>query len=711
MVLVAQPHRPASRRDLLVVFASQGAIGLVLLVFMTLRRVDEPQNVAAILGRSFLPLLLVLFAFSLCLGLLKFSLTDVVFVSFSLTALTITIPVLGLVVSAWLGVTAAVIARLVTVLQTVRRKGADPLVEYVKVWGQFGTYGIPLVVAGLVYEWSGGRPPDLEVTFASAGRVALCGLALQLTNGAVMANVERAYGYAARTIPVLFLVDAVVFVPTLPFAVLVAMSYPSLRWPGLFGWSCVGVLVNVIARKLALERSASRDLVKRLSSLTNVGRTIALNVSTADLMMSVYDACKEVVDVSFFTIALLDETANELRLEYDIRDGALQPKTRIPIGVGLTSYVVLQRQPLLLRTAAEEKKFGLTSVMQVEEPTESWLGVPMIARNHVVGAIIVQSYERNQFTRDDVVLLTAIANQAAIALANARLYQDLEGLTLALEQRVADRTSELRETNVRLVAADRSKSQFLANMSHELRTPLNSIIGFSAILLKTSKAVLEPRFYRFLENINTAGSYLLNLINDILDLSKIEAGKLRVNFETFDLRETITSVERVMKGTAQESQISIVTSIDPQIANACLDEARLKQILFNLLSNAVKFSAAGSIIQLRVNQVPASVSPLGRESVSFVVSDQGIGISQSEIPKIFDHFHQTDEGRKFGKQGTGLGLSLTRSFTEILGGKIEVQSERGVGSTFTVHLPVEGTTAAETPSATSRRPARSTPVS
>ena len=119
-----------------------------------------------------------------------------------------------------------------------------------------------------------------------------------------MANVERAYGYAARTIPLLLLVDILVFVTTLPFAVLVAMSYPSLRWPGLLGWSCVGVLVNMIARKLAVERSASRDLVKRLSSLTNVGRTIALNVSTMDLMFSVYGACKEVVDVSFFTIAL-----------------------------------------------------------------------------------------------------------------------------------------------------------------------------------------------------------------------------------------------------------------------------------------------------------------------------------------------------------------------------------------------------------------------
>ncbi len=676
---------------MLVVFASQGTLGLLLLIFMTVRRAGEPAAIAASLGSAFVPLLLILFFFTLSIALLKFSLTDVVFVTFALTALAIAIPLLGLVISAWLGVGASIIARMFVVVQALRRKGSDPLVEYAKVWGLFGTYGIPVTMSALAYEWMGGRPPEVVVSFAAAERIALCGIVLQLANGVVMANVERAYGYAARTIPILFVVDLLVFIPTLPFAVLVALSYPSLRWPGLLSWCLVGILINVMARKLAGERGASRNLVKRLSSLTNVGRTIALNVSTSDLMIAVYEACKEVVDVSFFTIALLDETANELRLEYDMRDGVAQPKTTIPIGAGLTSYVVLQRQPLLLRTAAEERRMGLSAVMADEEPTESWLGVPMIARNHVVGAIIVQSYQKNQFTGDDVVLVTAIANQAAIALANARLYQDLEGLTFALEQRVADRTSELRETNVRLVAADRSKSQFLANMSHELRTPLNSIIGFSAILLKVAKGSLEPRFYRFLENINTAGSYLLNLINDILDLSKIEAGKLRVNFETFDLRETITSVERVMKGAAAESQITIVTSIDPQISTACLDESRLKQILFNLLSNAVKFSPAGSIVTLTAHQMPAEVSPLGRTSVSLVVSDKGIGISDSEITKIFDHFHQTDEGRKFGKQGTGLGLSLAKSFVEILGGRIEVVSQRGVGSTFTVHLPIEGT--------------------
>src|SRR3954452_21816034 len=140
MVLVAQPHRSASRRDMLVVFASQGALGLALLIAMTARRMHEPQAIAAALGESLIPLVLILFAFSLSLGLLKFSLTDVLFVAFSLTALTINSPILGLVVSAWLGVVTAVLARLVSTMQVVKRKDADPLVEYVKVWGQFGTY-------------------------------------------------------------------------------------------------------------------------------------------------------------------------------------------------------------------------------------------------------------------------------------------------------------------------------------------------------------------------------------------------------------------------------------------------------------------------------------------------------------------------------------------------------------------------------------------
>src|SRR5205814_1540696 len=196
------------------------------------------------------------------------------------------------------------------------------------------------------------------------------------------------------------------------------------------------------------------------------------------------------------------------------------PKDRIAVGEGLNSWVVTHHQPLLIGSVADERRLGVKSVAD-SKATESWLGVPMIARDRVIGVISVESYKKNAFSQDDILLLTAIANQAAVAIENAQLYKDLEGLTYALAQRV----------------------------------------------------------YKFLENIHTAGNHLLELINDILDLSKIEAGKMELRPDTFDLRDTIASVERVMKGFASEANVRIMSSIDPNVPMVRLDEGRLKQIL------------------------------------------------------------------------------------------------------------------------------------
>jgi signal transduction histidine kinase len=239
------------------------------------------------------------------------------------------------------------------------------------------------------------------------------------------------------------------------------------------------------------------------------------------------------------------------------------------------------------------------------------------------------------------------------------------------------------------MAADRSKNQFLANMSHELRTPLNSIIGFSSVLIENTGSVIQPRLYKFLENIHTAGNHLLELINDILDLSKIEAGKMELRPDEFDLHDTIAAVERVMKGFASDANVTISTSIDPDVPLVSLDEGRLKQILFNLLSNAVKFSPQGGPVQLSISWVPAPQSPIGVESIRIDVTDQGIGIAPEEVQQIFEEFYQTEEGRRSRRGGTGLGLSLTRNFVELHHGTIEVRSSPGQGSVFTMYLPVK----------------------
>jgi protein-histidine pros-kinase len=239
-------------------------------------------------------------------------------------------------------------------------------------------------------------------------------------------------------------------------------------------------------------------------------------------------------------------------------------------------------------------------------------------------------------------------------------------------------------------------------MSHELRTPLNSIIGFSSVLIEASRSTFPARMHKFLENIHAAGNHLLELINDILDLSKIEAGRMELRADVFDLRETIAAVERVMRGFAAEAKVQIFSSTEPNVPEVRLDEGRLKQILFNLLSNAVKFSPHGGVVAITCRLVPKSDSPIAVDTVRIDVVDQGIGIADDEMQRIFDEFYQTEEGRRARGGGTGLGLSLTRNFVELHHGRIEVKSKPGEGSTFTLYLPVDYHEASQTPPRTPR---------
>jgi signal transduction histidine kinase len=599
-------------------------------------------------------------------------------------------PLLGVVITSWLAVSVAMVTRILGMRSIGPTAGIarDRQTELARTFGLFGTYGIPVCLATTVYQWIGGSVPVNDPSVTAAAQIAVLGVVMIITNLVVMFRPARAYGYSYEKIARLDLIDASIYLLTLPYAIVTALSYHALGWGAVLGLAFTGAMGNYIARKLALTRANSDQVVQRLASLTAIGKTISLRFTTDELLTAIYKECKAVIDCSLFAIALLEESADELSFELDVRDGVMLPKDRIPVGEGLNSWVVKHHQPLLLGSLAEERRFGLQSVADTK-PTESWLGVPMIARDRVIGVISVESYRKNAFTADDLILLTAIANQAAVAIENAHLYRDLEGLTYALEQRVMERTNELREANLRLLAADRSKNKFLANMSHELRTPLNSIIGFSSVLIESARGVLQPRMHRFLENIHAAGNHLLELINDILDLSKIEAGKMELRTDLFDLRETIAAVERVMKGVAADARIQIVPTIDPSLPQVRLDEGRLKQILFNLLANAVKFSPQGSIVSIACKRIPASDSPIGINTLRIEVKDQGIGIPEDELQRIFVEFYQTEHSRRARKGGTGLGLSLTRNFVELHHGKIEVQSQPGRGSTFTLYLPLD----------------------
>jgi signal transduction histidine kinase len=687
----------SARRRTLTVFLTQGLAGLLLMVWITWLRFDQTEVILHRLQPNAAGVILILIAFATTLALLKFELTELIFVSLVLTAYTVMIPILGVVISSWLAVLLAGFARVLALKQIgpAKIESTDRLGDRIKTFGLFGTYGIPVVAASTLYEHLNGELPLAHATSAAAVKIALCGVVLSVTNILLMFRVAQSYGYSLRKIIRLDGIDLAIYLLTVPYAVMTALSFAALGWSALVALAFSGSVAIGVARNLAKTRIKSQQQLQRIASLTNIGKTISLRYTTEELLDAIYNECKRSVDCTLFTIALLEESTNELSFELDVRDGIRLPKERIRLGEGLNSWVASRHEPLLIGSVADEKRIGVRAVADTK-PTESWLGVPMIARDRLIGVISVESFKKNAFTNDDMLLLTAIANQAAVAIENAHLYKDLEGLTFALEQRVLERTNELRETNLRLLAADRSKNQFLANMSHELRTPLNSIIGFSSVLLENTRAVVPQRLYKFLENIHAAGNHLLELINDILDLSKIEAGKMELRTDEFDLRDTIAAVERVMKGFAAEARVSITASIDPSVPMVRLDEGRLKQILFNLLSNAVKFSPDGGPVTIAVKSLPRTTSPLAVDSVRIDVADRGIGIPSDELQRIFDEFYQTEEGRRARRGGTGLGLSLTRNFVELHHGRIEVQSVPGEGSCFTLHLPVDYDAAAAT---------------
>ncbi|HEX8154706.1 MAG TPA: ATP-binding protein, partial [Thermoanaerobaculia bacterium] len=689
--------QPAARRRVISVFCSQGLAGLLVMGWLTWLRHDLTAGILRDLGTSGAILIAIFVTFATMLALLKFELTELVYVSLVLTAYIAFLPLLGVVITSWIAVGVAMLTRILGMRQIGPNKidMRDPATEWAKTFGLFSTYGVPVVVGGTLYELIGGQVPVTSPSPEAAAKIALCGVAMMLGNALMMFRVQRAYGYSLRKTANIELIDKSIYLLTLPYAIVTALAYGTLGWGGVLALAFTGVVANYIARNLAVTRGKSLQQLQRLASLTNIGKTISLRFTTAQLLMAIYVECKKVIDCSLFTISLLDESTNELSFELDVRDNTILPKDRIAVGEGLNSWVVKHHQPLLLGSTADERRFGVKAV-QDTKPTESWLGVPMIARDRVIGVISVESYRKHAFTQDDLILLTAIANQAAVAIENAQLYKDLEGLTYALEQRVMERTNELREANLRLLAADRSKNQFLANMSHELRTPLNSIIGFSSVLLESARSALAPRLYKFLENIHTAGNHLLELINDILDLSKIEAGKMELRADEFDLRETIVAVERVMKGFAAEAQVRIASTIDPLVPTVRLDEGRLKQILFNLLSNAVKFSPHGSTVTISIAFIAAAQSPLAFDTVRIDVADEGIGIPKNELEQIFREFYQTEHGRRSSRGGTGLGLSLTRNFVELHHGTIQVESTPGKGSKFTLFLPVDYEEAART---------------
>jgi len=240
-------------------------------------------------------------------------------------------------------------------------------------------------------------------------------------------------------------------------------------------------------------------------------------------------------------------------------------------------------------------------------------------------------------------------------------------------------SEELGRLYAQLETTSRHKSEFLANMSHELRTPLNAIIGFSEVLLERMFGELNPKQDEYLQDIMTSGRHLLSLINDILDLSKIEAGRMELELTKFDLPAAMENALTLVRGRAEAHAIALTQDVDQRLGEFVADERKLKQVLVNLLSNAVKFTPEGGRVEVRA--APAD------GAVEISVSDTGVGIAPEDQEAIFEEFRQAGSDYTRKREGTGLGLALARKFVELHGGRIWVKSEVGKGSTFTFTLP------------------------
>ena len=326
---------------------------------------------------------------------------------------------------------------------------------------------------------------------------------------------------------------------------------------------------------------------------------------------------------------------------------------------GATRWIIDHREALVVPDVHDDPRGA--NPMLAQFGLRAYAGFPLLNDGQVLGVLYVQSKETHPFAMEDRGFLEAMGSRAAAAISKVRMYEELDRAKTQAE------------------AADRLKSTFLATMSHELRTPLNSIIGFTGILLQGLAGPLNPEQSKQLDMVRSSARHLLALINDVLDISKIEAGQLQVVREPFDVRASITKVVGLVTPLAEKKGLPLSAQLAPNIVSIVSDARRVEQILLNLLNNAVKFTEQGQVT------LEATVTD---STCRIAISDTGIGIKPEDLANLFQPFRQVDTGLTRNHEGTGLGLAICRRLAELLGGEILAESEWGKGSVFTVILPL-----------------------
>jgi signal transduction histidine kinase len=338
-----------------------------------------------------------------------------------------------------------------------------------------------------------------------------------------------------------------------------------------------------------------------------------------------------------------------------------------PLHQSTTEQAIRERRVLHYSDAqaAIDLPEGTRAIIQ-RMGTRSFVIAPMLWEGRGIGSILVTRAEVRPYTDKEIGLLKTFADQAGIAIQNARLFHEIQDKSRQLE------------------VANRHKSEFLANMSHELRTPLNAIIGFSEVLSEQMFGDVNEKQMEYLQDIHSSGQHLLTLINDVLDLSKIEAGRMELDLSCFDMGLLLENSLTLVRERAQRHGLAVALEVGDGLAEWVADARKVKQVVVNLLTNAVKFTPTGGSVTVRARRADAG----DRARAEISVTDTGVGIAVEEQALVFEEFRQASGDYLRKAEGTGLGLSLSKRFVELHGGALAVASQPGQGSTFTVTLPL-----------------------
>ncbi len=421
------------------------------------------------------------------------------------------------------------------------------------------------------------------------------------------------------------------------------------------------LLTELRARTGELTRS-----VEQLTALSEVGRAVSSTLDLEAVLTTIVSRAVQLTQMEGGVVFEYDELVEEFVQRAAAETGGVLARARRGVryrkGEGALGRTAITREPVQVADITIPGAYeSRVRENLIESGVRAILAVPMVHQGRLIGCLGITRNQPGDFPGETIKLLQTFATQSALAIQNARLFREIEDKSRQLE------------------AASQHKSEFLANMSHELRTPLNAIIGFSEVLSDRMFGELNEKQDEYLKDIYASGTHLLSLINDILDLSKIEAGRMELELTDFDLPTAIENALMLIRERAGRRSIALHTNIDNQLGQIQADERKLRQVVLNLLSNAIKFTPEGGRIE--VSATPKD----GLVEVS--VSDTGIGIAPGDQEKVFEEFRQVGTAAK-KVEGTGLGLTLCRKFVELHGGRIWVKSDLGAGSTFTFTIPV-----------------------